>query len=46
MSNNFNPWHNVNPGDEAPAFVNSIIEIPEGSKGKYELDKESGLLET
>jgi len=44
MSRHFNPWHNVNPGDEAPAFVNSIIEIPEGSKGKYELHKESGLL--
>ena len=27
-----------------PEFVNSIIEIPKGSKGKYELDKKSGLL--
>ncbi|HEY7751268.1 MAG TPA: inorganic diphosphatase, partial [Ignavibacteriaceae bacterium] len=25
-------------------IVNSIIEIPKGSKGKYELDKKSGLL--
>ena len=38
------PWHSVNPGPEAPLFVRSIIEIPKGSKGKYELDKESGLL--
>jgi Inorganic pyrophosphatase len=44
MSTEFNPWHSVNPGDEVPMFVNAIIEIPEGSKGKYELDKESGLL--
>jgi inorganic pyrophosphatase len=38
------PWHSINPGPEAPLFVRSIIEIPKGSKGKYELDKESGLL--
>lgn len=38
------PWHSVAPGKDAPAFVKSIIEIPKGSKGKYELDKESGLL--
>lgn len=39
-----NPWHSVSYGNDAPNFVNSIIEIPKGSKGKYELDKESGLL--
>jgi inorganic pyrophosphatase len=44
MSKEFNPWHSVNPGEEAPVFVNGIIEIPKGSKGKYELDKPSGLL--
>jgi inorganic pyrophosphatase len=38
------PWHDVDPGIEAPAFVRAIIEIPKGSKGKYELDKGSGLL--
>jgi inorganic pyrophosphatase len=38
------PWHSIDPGKEAPAIVNSIIEIPKGSKGKYELDKDSGLL--
>ncbi|QQS38336.1 MAG: inorganic diphosphatase [Ignavibacteriales bacterium] len=41
---NFNPWHSVSPGKNIPEIVNSIIEIPKGSKGKYELDKESGLL--
>ena len=39
-----NPWHSVSAGKESPQVVNSIIEIPKGSKGKYELDKESGLL--
>lgn len=41
---NFNPWHGVSTGDNAPDVVNSIIEIPKGSKAKYELDKTSGLL--
>ncbi|MCX7798503.1 MAG: inorganic diphosphatase [Melioribacter sp.] len=40
----FNPWHHVEYGNAAPEFVNAIIEIPQGSKGKYELDKKSGLL--
>lgn len=39
-----NPWHTVSMGDNVPQVVRSIIEIPKGSKGKYELDKESGLL--
>ncbi len=39
-----NPWHNIEAGDENPAIVNSVIEITRGSKAKYELDKESGLL--
>jgi len=38
------PWHGVNPGNEAPASVNAVIEIPKGSHCKYELDKRSGLL--
>ncbi|HZW40530.1 MAG TPA: inorganic diphosphatase [Ignavibacteriaceae bacterium] len=44
MNNEFNPWHSVNPGKSTPEIVNGIIEIPKGSKGKYELDKSSGLL--
>jgi len=39
-----NPWHSVPRGDEVPECINAIIEIPKGSKGKYELDKNSGLL--
>ncbi|MFN8414698.1 MAG: inorganic diphosphatase [Cytophagaceae bacterium] len=39
-----NPWHQVSFGDDAPEILQSIIEIPKGSKAKYELDKETGLL--
>lgn len=44
MSNENNPWHAVNVGADAPEIVTAIIEIPKGSKTKYELDKESGYL--
>ena len=44
MENSFNPWHPVSPGNKLPEFVNGIIEIPKGTRAKYELDKESGLL--
>ena len=44
MRTNYNPWHGVSPGKKVPEIVNTIIEIPKGSKGKYELDKDSGLL--
>lgn len=40
----FNPWHHVSPGENLPEIVNGIIEIPKGSRAKYELDKASGLL--
>ncbi len=40
----FNPWHHVSPGADTPHKVTGIIEIPSGSRAKYELDKESGLL--
>lgn len=39
-----NPWHSVSFGEEAPEVVSAIIEIPKGSKAKYELDKDSGML--
>jgi inorganic pyrophosphatase len=38
------PWHGVSYGEEAPAIVNAMIEIPEGSRAKYEIDKQTGLL--
>ena len=38
------PWHGVNYGENAPRVVTAVIEIPQGSRCKYEIDKESGLL--
>ena len=38
------PWHGLSPGQMAPRIVNAVIEIPQGSRAKYEIDKESGLL--
>lgn len=38
------PWHDVPIGADAPERFNTIIEIPRGSKVKYELDKKTGLL--
>lgn len=38
------PWHDLSPGTEAPEIVNCVIEIPRGSKVKYELDKDTGLI--
>ncbi|HEU4494299.1 MAG TPA: inorganic diphosphatase [Rubrobacteraceae bacterium] len=38
------PWHDVPTGEGAPEEFNALIEIPKGSKVKYELDKDSGLL--
>lgn len=39
-----NPWHDIEPGNRAPEIVDCIIEVPRGSRNKYELDKKSGLL--
>ena len=44
MKKPFNPWHSVSPGKQAPEYVNGIIEIPQNTRAKYELDKESGML--
>ena len=38
------PWHGLSAGESAPRVVNAIIEIPQGSRAKYEIDKETGLL--
>lgn len=37
-----NYWHDIPSGDKES--VNVIIEIPSGSKNKYEIDKETGLI--
>lgn len=41
------PWHDVTPAIEGlalPGNFKALVEIPKGSRNKYELDKGSGLL--
>jgi inorganic pyrophosphatase len=38
------PWHGAHYGSKAPELVNAMIEIPQGSRTKYEIDKTTGLL--
>jgi len=42
--NVLHPWHGAHFGPNAPTIVNGLIEIPQGSRSKYEIDKETGLL--
>ena len=42
--NTLHPWHGTDFGKDAPKIVNAIIEIPKGSRAKYEIDKATGLL--
>lgn len=37
-------WHEITPGEDLPRKFTAVVEIPTGSKVKYELDKETGLL--
>ncbi len=39
-----NIWHDINPALITPEVFTTLIEIPKGSKCKYELDKHTGLL--
>ena len=39
-----NIWHDINPKRITPNDFIAVIEIEKGSKNKYELDKETGLL--
>ncbi len=39
-----NLWHDLTLGENAPEQFRVIIEIPKGSKNKYEIDKETGLI--
>ena len=39
-----NLWHDLPAGMHVPECVTAVIEIPSGSRNKYELDKSSGML--
>ena len=39
-----NIWHDIDPKRILPQDFLAVVEIPKGSKKKYELDKETGLI--
>ncbi len=39
-----NIWHDIDPNRIKPDDFIAVVEIPKGSKKKYELDKETGLI--
>lgn len=39
-----NIWHDIDPARITDSDFMAVVEIPKGSKNKYELDKETGLI--
>jgi inorganic pyrophosphatase len=39
-----NLWRDLSPGAHPPEVITAVIEIPQGSRNKYELDKTTGLI--
>jgi inorganic pyrophosphatase len=39
-----NLWRELRPGPKVPDIIYAIIEIPKGSRNKYELHKDSGMI--
>ena len=39
-----NVWHDISPEVITPTDFTAVIEIPKGSKCKYEMDKDTGML--
>ena len=39
-----NLWHDISLGEKVPDEFNMIVEINKGSKNKYEINKETGLI--
>lgn len=39
-----NVWHDISPEVITPKDFTAVIEIPKGSKCKYEMDKDTGML--
>ncbi len=44
MQQRFDPWHDLTVGPQPPDVVHCVVEIPRGSRNKYEYDKESGVI--
>lgn len=39
-----NLWRDLEPGTDVPEVVNVIVEVPKGSRNKYEYDEEMGTI--
>ncbi|NLH07836.1 MAG: inorganic pyrophosphatase, partial [Chloroflexi bacterium] len=39
-----NLWHELPPGADPPDVVYTIVEIPRGSRNKYEYHKQAGII--
>jgi inorganic pyrophosphatase len=39
-----NLWHELPPGPDAPNILYTIVEIPKGSRNKYEYHKQAGII--
>jgi inorganic pyrophosphatase len=37
-------WRDISPGRNPPEEITAVVEIPAGSRNKYELDKSTGML--
>lgn len=37
-------WHNLSPGPKAPEVINVVVEVPKGSRNKYEYSKTAGVI--
>ncbi|GAB5490536.1 MAG: inorganic diphosphatase [Phototrophicaceae bacterium] len=37
-------WHNLSPGSQAPEIINVVVEVPKGSRNKYEYSKTAGVI--
>ncbi|HRL13930.1 MAG TPA: inorganic diphosphatase [Aggregatilineales bacterium] len=37
-------WHNLTPGPKVPDIVYAVVEVPKGSRNKYEYSKRAGVI--
>jgi len=37
-------WHNLSPGPQAPDVIYAVVEVPKGSRNKYEYSKSAGVI--
>lgn len=37
-------WHNLSPGPNVPDIVYAVVEVPKGSRNKYEYSKTAGVI--